>query len=204
MEYLSRLLHVLTKANGYYHHPKCHRIDLKHIIFADDLFLFSSERCSSIIAIKAALEEFLQCSGLSVNTHKSQLSVAKMNENKRSWVENLLYTLIGALPIPLEGWKENAYSISPPSYSFLLGKDLYSTKDGAKFDQCYLCQIFINWSHGRKGSHHLSWSTTCLDKREGGLGIKNLEQMNKALNLNQLWDLNRQEQNLWTKWTKAY
>ncbi|KAL9667136.1 hypothetical protein QQ045_001485 [Rhodiola kirilowii] len=31
MEYLSRMLQGLTKTHGYYHHPKCHRIDLKHI-----------------------------------------------------------------------------------------------------------------------------------------------------------------------------
>ncbi|KAL9666108.1 hypothetical protein QQ045_000430 [Rhodiola kirilowii] len=78
MEYLSRLLKGLTKA-------------------ADGLFLFSNGRCSSIAALKGVLDEFLQCSGLSVNIEKSQLFVAGMNEAKRSWVENLLCTKMSVL-----------------------------------------------------------------------------------------------------------
>ncbi|KAL9666307.1 hypothetical protein QQ045_000635 [Rhodiola kirilowii] len=52
--------------------------------------------------------------------------------------------------------------------------------------------------------HLLSWSKTCVDKKGGGLGIKNLELMNDALVLNQLWELNREGQNIWTKWVRAY
>ncbi|KAL9687230.1 hypothetical protein QQ045_031629 [Rhodiola kirilowii] len=42
MEYLSCLLNKLDRKAGFYFHPKCHRINLKHILFTDDPFLFSS------------------------------------------------------------------------------------------------------------------------------------------------------------------
>ncbi|KAL9670298.1 hypothetical protein QQ045_007849 [Rhodiola kirilowii] len=73
LEYLSRLLAKLDMKSGFYYHPKCHRIDLKHILFADDLFLFSIERISSIIALKKTMDRFLATTGLSINLAKSQV-----------------------------------------------------------------------------------------------------------------------------------
>ncbi|CAM9001733.1 unnamed protein product [Rhodiola kirilowii] len=48
MECLSRMMKRLSKSGGFYYHPKCHRIKLSHIMFADDLILFSSGRSSAI------------------------------------------------------------------------------------------------------------------------------------------------------------
>ncbi|KAL9659551.1 hypothetical protein QQ045_024358 [Rhodiola kirilowii] len=83
MEYLSRLLNRLDRKAWFYYHPKCHRIGLKHILFADDLFLFSSGRSSSIIAMKDCVEKFLRSSGLSINLAKSRVFVAGMPDSKK-------------------------------------------------------------------------------------------------------------------------
>ncbi|KAL9676805.1 hypothetical protein QQ045_005025 [Rhodiola kirilowii] len=112
MEYLSRSLKGITRVSGFYHHPKCHRIDLKHIIFADNLFLLSNGRSSSILALKAALDDFLQCSGLSVNIDKSQVFITGMTEDKRSWTENLLRTRISVLPVRYLGFPLTSRYIS--------------------------------------------------------------------------------------------
>ncbi|KAL9689340.1 hypothetical protein QQ045_009724 [Rhodiola kirilowii] len=104
MKYLSRLLKGLNKRHGYYHHPKCHRVDFKHLIFADDLFLFSSGRCSSIAVLKEGQDSFLQCSGLAVNTDKSQLFLAGFSEAKKSWVERLVMTNTSAFPMRYLGF----------------------------------------------------------------------------------------------------
>ncbi|CAM8944506.1 unnamed protein product [Rhodiola kirilowii] len=55
MEYLFRMLQRLSKVEGFYFHPKCHRIKLSHIMFTDDLILFSSGRRSVIEAIKGVV-----------------------------------------------------------------------------------------------------------------------------------------------------
>ncbi|KAL9661678.1 hypothetical protein QQ045_026504 [Rhodiola kirilowii] len=85
MEYLSHLLAKLDRKAGFYYHHKCHRIDMKHILFADDLLLFSSGRSSSIIALKDCVERFLRSFGLSINLDKSQVFVAGMPDNKKEW-----------------------------------------------------------------------------------------------------------------------
>ncbi|CAM8923673.1 unnamed protein product [Rhodiola kirilowii] len=84
MEYLSRLLANLDRKAGFYYHPKCHRIYLKHFLFVDDLFLFSSGRPLSIIALKVTVERFLRSSGLSINLAKSQVFVAGIPDNKKA------------------------------------------------------------------------------------------------------------------------
>ncbi|KAL9671897.1 hypothetical protein QQ045_009470 [Rhodiola kirilowii] len=69
----------------------------------------------------------------------------------------------------------------------------------------YICANFLwNGSRAGRSCHLQSWKMACIDKKEGGLGIKDMEMMNDAMVLNQLWDLSREEQNLWTKWIHAY
>ncbi|CAM8880222.1 unnamed protein product [Rhodiola kirilowii] len=84
MECLSRMLQRLNRIEGFYFHPKCHRIKLSHIMFADDLILFSSGRPAAINAIKEVVNNFLNCSGLSINFQKSQLFAGGMNAGKVS------------------------------------------------------------------------------------------------------------------------
>ncbi|KAL9661582.1 hypothetical protein QQ045_026406 [Rhodiola kirilowii] len=100
MEYLSRLLKGLSKKEGFLHHPKCHRVNLKHIMLADDLFLFCNGRISSISALKDCLQKFFMCSGLDININKSQIFVAGMDGIKRQWE---LLTKICPLPIKYLG-----------------------------------------------------------------------------------------------------
>ncbi|KAL9688535.1 hypothetical protein QQ045_032957 [Rhodiola kirilowii] len=112
MEYLSHLLGKLDKKSGFYYHPKCHRIDLKHILFADDLLLFSSGRISSIITLKKTMDTFLAASGLYINLEKSQVFVAGMPDNKKAWVEQILGTAVAKLPVRYLGIPLNSKAIS--------------------------------------------------------------------------------------------
>ncbi|KAL9672939.1 hypothetical protein QQ045_029192 [Rhodiola kirilowii] len=232
MEYLTRLLRGLSKYQGYYHHPKCHRVDLKHIIFVDDLFLFTSGRCSAISAIKGVLEEFLACSGLSVNMDKSQIFTVGMDGSKVRWVEGLLNTNISSLPVrylgfplttksirsadcstiiqsQLEGWRVGATDfflesgmlnpIGPPDHCLLLGEGQFFTKKVLKAVNSICVKFLWNGCAPGRSCHLNSWEKVCLDKKEGGLGIRNLELLNDAIILKQLWDLSNESQNLWTK-----
>ncbi|KAL9675646.1 hypothetical protein QQ045_003849 [Rhodiola kirilowii] len=50
-----------------------------------------------------------------------------------------------------------------------------------------ICTRFLwNGKAAGRGCHLLSWKTVCRDKKEGGLGIRNIELMNDAMMLNQL------------------
>jgi len=41
MEYLSRLLKGLKEETNFKYHPKCSKLDITHLCFADDLLIFS-------------------------------------------------------------------------------------------------------------------------------------------------------------------
>ena len=56
MEYLSRLLRRIE--DRYCFHPRCNKIKLSHLCFADDLMLFSKGDLSSIQIIYKGLDVF--------------------------------------------------------------------------------------------------------------------------------------------------
>ena len=45
----------------------------------------------------------------------------------------------------------------------------------------------------------VSWSTVCTEKRKGGIGIKNLSKMNKALLSKWNWRFANERNSLWRK-----
>ncbi|KAL9659064.1 hypothetical protein QQ045_018630 [Rhodiola kirilowii] len=112
MECLSRMMKRLNKSIGFYYHPKCHHIKLSHIIFVDDLILFSSGRYSAISAIKEVVNEFLNCSGLSINFQKSHLFTGGMTDGKVAWVEDVICTNASPLPVRYLGLPLTSRSLS--------------------------------------------------------------------------------------------
>ncbi|KAL9668147.1 hypothetical protein QQ045_002522 [Rhodiola kirilowii] len=112
MECLYRMLQRLSKAEGFYYHPKCQRINLSHIMFADDLILFSSGRNSAIGAIKNVVSKFLNYYGLAINFQKSHLFTGGMNEAKVAWVEEVIGTRASPLPVCYLGFPLTSRSLS--------------------------------------------------------------------------------------------
>ena len=71
MEVFARIMADLT-AEGldFKFHPKCLKLRLTHLCFADDLLIFAKASLRSIHTIKAALFEFEDLSGLKANPSK--------------------------------------------------------------------------------------------------------------------------------------
>ncbi|KAL9677072.1 hypothetical protein QQ045_005299 [Rhodiola kirilowii] len=112
MECLSRMMQRLKKEDGFYYHPKCHRIKMSHIMFADDLILFSSGRQSAVGAIKKVVMQFLSCSGLGINLQKSHLFTGGMGTSKVKWVEEIIGTRVSPLPVRYLGLPLTSRSLS--------------------------------------------------------------------------------------------
>jgi len=51
-----------------------------------------------------------------------------------------------------------------------------------------------------KGGAKVSWEDVCLPREEGGLGIRNLRECNKAAMLKHIWTLFTDKESLWCKW----
>ncbi|KAL2253084.1 UNVERIFIED_CONTAM: hypothetical protein Sindi_0103100 [Sesamum indicum] len=71
MEYFSRLVKRKTSTSDCNFHPKCKKLKVTHLLFADDLMLFSQGDLPSIHVLMECLQEFSDASGLSVNTSNS-------------------------------------------------------------------------------------------------------------------------------------
>ncbi|KAL0453512.1 UNVERIFIED_CONTAM: hypothetical protein Slati_1329300 [Sesamum latifolium] len=76
MEYFSRLVKRKTSDSEFNFHPKCEKLKITHLLFADDLMLFSQGDLPSIHILMECLREFRDISGLAVNTSKSCIFTA--------------------------------------------------------------------------------------------------------------------------------
>ncbi|XP_021836449.2 uncharacterized protein [Spinacia oleracea] len=81
MEYLSRCLSLLGKSKEFKFHPRCKKIDLTHLMFADDLLMFAKGDDASVSLLFEAFSKFSAASGLEANMMKSELYLAGVPES---------------------------------------------------------------------------------------------------------------------------
>lgn len=72
MEAFSSLINVEV-SKGTWKPFKINSCSFSHLLFVDDVLLFSAVNPSSLAAVKCCLDSFLACSGLMVNYDKSSL-----------------------------------------------------------------------------------------------------------------------------------
>ncbi|XP_020266617.1 uncharacterized protein LOC109842117 [Asparagus officinalis] len=84
MEYLSRKLSSLQDDRNYKYHPKCFRLKITHLTFADDLLLFSKADMNSITRLYSCFQEFCQVSGLEANASKCSVYLSGIDESLKN------------------------------------------------------------------------------------------------------------------------
>ena len=75
MDYLSRLMQKHSLDKDFKFHPYCKPLRLTHLMFADDLLIFSKADPPTIRHIMSALSNFHKCAGLKADWAKSQMVV---------------------------------------------------------------------------------------------------------------------------------
>nr|XP_016493285.1 PREDICTED: uncharacterized protein LOC107812650 [Nicotiana tabacum] len=84
MEYLSMSLNGPKEDKTFKYHPKCAKLGITHLSFADDLLLFSRGHLPSIAALHRCFSQFSQTSGLQANLGKSFVYFEGVSQTERS------------------------------------------------------------------------------------------------------------------------
>ncbi|XP_019230599.1 PREDICTED: uncharacterized protein LOC109219221 [Nicotiana attenuata] len=94
MEYLNRSLKQLKSNPDFNYHPKCAKLGIVHICFADDLLMCCRADKVSIELMMKQFEKFSTASGLQANMEKSSFYVAGIsNQHKQEILEKLQFTI---------------------------------------------------------------------------------------------------------------
>lgn len=103
MEYLSRSLHGLKGEKDFRYHPKCARLGITHLSFADDLLLFARGDLSSVKAMHRCFKQFAQASKLQENMGKSSVYFGGVPRDERAEILQLLGYGQGEMPFKYLG-----------------------------------------------------------------------------------------------------
>ncbi|XP_074315462.1 uncharacterized protein LOC141651661 [Silene latifolia] len=181
MEVLSKYLRKLCQQPHVSHHPKCHALNLTHLIFADDLMIFTRGDMPSVAATSTALHEFAQVSGLFANPDKTNVYFGGVPPSLQA---QILYTT---------GFTKGSFP-----FSVLLPRHI--TKKISK-----LCKDFF-WGIPCGERRHVfkSWKDISSPISAGGFNIKDLEIWNVSLLSRWVYLLAQTHSGLWAHWVQHY
>ncbi|XP_074288144.1 uncharacterized protein LOC141613310 [Silene latifolia] len=175
LEYLTRILNVVTLRHDFRFHPMCRGLGLCQLAFADDLLLFSRGDTNSVMVLMRALHTFSIASGLTINKLKSDIYMNGLNYDHQAQI------------LAISGFKKWARI-------YLLPKGIIQKVDS-------ICRNYL-WS-GKDGYHRVpavSWERCCQSKLYGGLGINNSHVWNIASIGKYSWWVANKMDSLWVKW----
>ncbi|XP_074297931.1 uncharacterized protein LOC141628732 [Silene latifolia] len=122
MEVLSRMLRTLPLYPGFSYHPKCVKLKLTHLIFADDLLVFTRGDVPSVAAVASCLDSFAAVSGLQANPLKSCLYFGVVLPSVRSLILQTTGYTEGEFPFKYLGLPMYSSSLVNAMFMPLLDK----------------------------------------------------------------------------------
>ena len=99
MNVLSNLLDSAAAYGVFKFHPKCKKINLTHLCFADDLLIFTRGELESVVGVQRVLDLFYSYSGLRLNCEKSELFSSGIPSEVLTSIHQTTGFKIGALPV---------------------------------------------------------------------------------------------------------
>lgn len=228
LEYLSRGLNLATTASEFNFHPKCNKLKVSHLAFADDLMLFARGDEPSICIIMDCLRDFEEKSGL--KALKSSIFTAGIEGHELQCIMDRVRFPQGAMPFRYLGIPLAAIKLKITHYDPLISKisDCIKAWQAVTFSYagrlelirgvlqgvvCFWLGILpipvavIEKIYGLcrrflwcSKSSLVAWKDICLPKCEGGLGLKDLKCWNSCLLIKTLWDIHRKKNTLWVQW----
>ncbi|KAL0282031.1 UNVERIFIED_CONTAM: hypothetical protein Sradi_7274400 [Sesamum radiatum] len=141
MEYFSRLVKRRTSDSEFNFHPKCEKLKNTHLLFVDDLMLFSRGDLPSINILMECLQGFRDVSGLAVNTSKSSIFTAGIQNDELHGILARTDFVRGAMPVRYLGIPLAAQRLSVTDYSPLVDQIAKSISKWAAKSLSYAARL---------------------------------------------------------------
>lgn len=122
LEYFNRMMKRMTSHSGFHFHPKCKRIGLTYMAFADNLMLFCRGDRSSVTCLKEVLAQFLTTSRLILSLHKSRVFMAGVSEEDQLRITKILGFLRGNFHVWYLGIPLHCRNLKVGDFNTLINK----------------------------------------------------------------------------------
>ncbi|XP_060217109.1 uncharacterized protein LOC132644539 [Lycium barbarum] len=118
MEYLSRSLNELKEDKAFKFHPRCAKLGITHLCFADDLLLFVKGDYTAVTKLHEKFTRFSKASALQANLAKSAIYMGGVDPTESTRITQFLGYATGELPfkylgVPLTSKKLNLSQWQP-------------------------------------------------------------------------------------------
>ncbi|XP_059306207.1 uncharacterized protein LOC132057598 [Lycium ferocissimum] len=211
IEYLQRELNIVAIDKQFKFHPRCKKLGVMHICFADDLLILCKADVYSIKLLQEAFHRFSLASGLQANTDKSSIYMFGVNDSLKLEILNTLGFCEGHLPfkylgVPLSSKKLTIAECLPLVEKITDRIKCWSAKllsyagrlqliKSVVFGiQNYWAQIFLLPKSEKN----------CSPRAVGGKNVMNLENWNRTAIVKQLWTIFEKKDCLLVKWVHIY
>ncbi|XP_070044997.1 uncharacterized protein [Nicotiana tomentosiformis] len=175
MEYLTRNLKTLNQIPDFNYHPKCAKLQILQLGFADDLFLFCRGDIGSIKLPYNCFMKFSKASGLEINKKKSSIFFGGMSHDMQADILEFLGIQKGELPGGFNLSRVFCFSIQTYwAQIFMLPKKITKLIEA-------ICRSFL-WIGDSSISKKalLAWEKVCQPKSAGSFNVMNISLWNKA------------------------
>lgn len=111
-------MHKMNDIPSFHFHPRCKKVDITHLLFADDLLMFYRANTSSVSNMMSTFDRFLKASRLEANTSKSNVYMSGVDRHNKKRLVHLLQMEEGVFPfrclgVPLQSKKLNTRDCRP-------------------------------------------------------------------------------------------
>ncbi|XP_074298801.1 uncharacterized protein LOC141629742 [Silene latifolia] len=172
MEFLPRILHVIGQHQDFKFYPLCGSLRLNHLLFADDLLMFSRGDECYIVWLLRAFSIFSVSSALCLNKEKSNIYFNGMCQGS---IDNILQVsgfLRGKLPFRYLGMPISSKKLTKNEGMKLIDKITARIRSwGAKhlsYSGRLVLELYLGGNDTYMKTPNVKWESCCTPKDEDG------------------------------------
>ncbi|XP_059658618.1 uncharacterized protein LOC132304936 [Cornus florida] len=174
-----------------------------HQFFADDLLVVVRANMASVFTLRRMMKHFEEVSGLAVNTDKSEVFFTR-SVKRKSNVLRISGCTQGSLPFTYLGLRISNKGLKRLDCKPLMDKVMSTTTRWAVVNLIEIRMRNFDWGHDDNNLKldSLCWKRVASPKTEGGFGLRQILDIDKAAKCSLVWDFLLSKDRLWVAWFK--